>query len=143
MTPVLVWVPTFALFGVLIALGILDWGILAIPNWVRFGIGLPFILIGNIVVWSEVSHFGISQTGGARGILRTSGMYRYSRNPQYVADIMIICGWIVLSSAPAAAMVGAPAIAALIAAPFAEESWLRKQYGAEFVSYTTQVRRFL
>ena len=98
LTPFLVWVPRFTLFGVLILLGVWGWADLAIPSWVRFGVGLPFILTGNIVVWMEVSHFGVPQTGGAKGTLRTEGMYRYSRNPQYMADIAIVSGWIDLVS---------------------------------------------
>jgi len=80
-TPVLVWVPTFSLFGILVVLGIWGWGDPAIPGWLRFGVGIPIILIGNVVVWSEVTHFGMPQTGGAKGTLRTTGMYRYSRYP--------------------------------------------------------------
>ena len=45
LTPFLVWIPTFTLFGVLILLGVWGWGDLAIPSWVRFGVGLPLILI--------------------------------------------------------------------------------------------------
>ncbi len=104
MTPVLVWVPTFTLFGVLLALGIMEWNRLAVPAWIRFGMGVPLIVAGNIVVWSEVAHFGIPQTGGAEGSLRTSGMYRYSRNPQYVADIAIVGGWIILSASGSVAI---------------------------------------
>jgi len=142
LTPLLVWVPTFTLFGVLILLGGWAWGDLAIPNWVRFGLGSPLILIGNIVVWIEVSHFGVPQTGGAKGSLRTEGMYRYSRNPQYMADIAIVSGWMILSAAPSAMIVGFPVIAVLIAAPFSEELWLKDQYGIAFENYASQVRRF-
>lgn len=118
LTPFLVWIPTFTLFGVLILLGVWGWGDLAIPSWVRFGVGLPLILIGNIVVWMEVSHFGVPQTGGAKGTLRTEGMYRYSRNPQYMADIGIVGGWMILSAALWAMVVGLAGIAVLIAVPF-------------------------
>ena len=142
LTQYLVWVPTFTLFGVLIVLGIWGWGDLAIPNWVRFGVGLPLSLIGNIVVWMEVSHFGVPQTGGAKGTLRTKGMYRYSRNPQYMADIGIVSGWMILSAAPWAIVVGLAGIAVLIAAPFSEEPWLKVQYGITYDSYSSRVRRF-
>lgn len=142
-TPFLVWVPTFLLFGILIILGLLGWGTLDLPNWLRFGIGIPLILIGNAVVWTEVAQFGIPQTGGAKGRLRTVGMYRYSRNPQYMADIAIVSGWIAISSASLALIVGAAAILVLITAPFAEEPWLRDQYGSEFDDYIEQVRRFV
>lgn len=142
LTPFLVWVPTFTLFGVLILLGVWGWADLAIPSWVRFGVGLPLILIGNIVVWMEVSHFGVPQTGGAKGNLRTEGMYRYSRNPQYMADIGIVIGWMILSAAPWAIVLGLAGIAVLIAAPFSEEPWLKDQYGSTFENYSSKVRRF-
>ncbi|PXW67178.1 protein-S-isoprenylcysteine O-methyltransferase Ste14 [Loktanella sp. PT4BL] len=142
-TPILVWVPTFALFGSLFVLGIWGWGSLDLPNWLRFGVGIPFILAGNIVVWSEVSHFGVPQTGGAIGSLRTAGMYRYSRNPQYMADIAIVSGWMVLSAAPWTLVVAIAAIVVLVAAPFAEEPWLEEQYGQAFDAYRARVRRFL
>lgn len=142
-TPFLVWVPTFTLFGVLILLGAWGWADLAIPNWLRFGVGLPLILIGNVVVWMEVAHFGVPQTGGATGTLRTEGMYRYSRNPQYMADVAIIGGWMLLSAAPWVIVVGLAGIAVLIAAPFSEEPWLKDRYGAEFERYSLRVRRFI
>lgn len=142
LTPVIVWVPTFALFGILFILGIKGWGDFSIPSWLRFGVGLPLILIGNIIVWLEVSHFGVPQTGGAKGSLRTQGMYRYSRNPQYLADIAIVGGWIMLSASHSVLLVGISAIALLIAAPFAEESWLFEQYGQPYKDYASKTRRY-
>ena len=142
-TPVLVWVPTFTLFGILIVLGLMNWGSWPIPTWLRFGAGIPLIVVGNIIVWSEVAHFGIAQTGGAKGSLRTGGMYRYSRNPQYVADIAMIVGWIVLCASFGVALIGIAGIAVLTAAPFAEEPWLKENYGSAFEDYKATVRRFL
>lgn len=142
-TPILVWVPTFTLFGILIVLGFMNWGSLPIPTWLRFVAGIPLIVAGNVIVWSEVAQFGIAQTGGAKGSLRTGGMYRYSRNPQYVADIAMIIGWIVLCASSGAALIGFAGIAVLIAAPLAEEPWLKEQYGSAFEDYSAKVRRFL
>jgi len=142
-TPILVWVPTFTLFGVLFLLGIWGWGAVSLPDLLRVGLGIPLILLGNIVVWSEVSHFVLPQTGGAKGTLRTAGIYQYSRNPQYMADIAIVAGWMVLSAAPWTIVVGIASIIVLIAAPFAEEPWLQEQYGETFESYRTKVRRFI
>ncbi|WP_093997672.1 methyltransferase family protein [Octadecabacter ascidiaceicola] len=143
LTPVLVWVPTFTLFAVLVILGILGWQAVAFPNWVRLGIGVPFIILGHLGVWSEVMKFGVPQTGGAVGELKTDGLYRFSRNPQYVADIAMVAGWLILSAAPSAMIVGAVAIAVLIAAPFAEEPWLEANYGQAYKNYRLRVRRFL
>ncbi len=142
-TPVLVWVPTFTLFGILIVLGFMNWGSLPIPTWLRFGAGIPLIVAGNVIVWSEVAQFGIAQTGGAKGSLRTGGMYRYSRNPQYTADIAMIVGWVVLCASYGAALIGFAGIVVLMAAPFAEEPWLKEHYGSAFEDYRATVRRFL
>jgi protein-S-isoprenylcysteine O-methyltransferase Ste14 len=143
LTPILVWIPTFVLSGALVALGVLGWGELPIPQWFRFGAGVPLIVIGNIVVWSAVAGFGIHKTGGAVGTLQTRGFYRFSRNPQYVADIAMVLGWMVLTAAPLAMLVGLAAIIVLAVAPFSEEPWLRSRYGSDFDKYAAQVRRYL
>ena len=75
-TPIVVWVPTFALFGAIIALGVIGWGQMELPAWMRYGLGIPIIVLSNIVVWSAVHRFGIAQTGGAEGTLKTNGLYR-------------------------------------------------------------------
>ncbi|MEM5469802.1 MAG: methyltransferase family protein [Paracoccaceae bacterium] len=142
-TPILVWAPTLSLFGILILLGILGWGSLQISSWVRFGIGIPLIIIGHFVVWAEVVHFGLPQTGGAKGALRTAGMYRFSRNPQYVADIAMVGGWMILSATPLAFVLGVAIVVILIATPFAEEPWLKEEYGSQYEEYKASTRRFL
>jgi len=143
LTPLLVWVPTFTLFGTMIAVGVMEWGLWSFPNSIRFGLGCSLIILGNVGVWLEVSKFGIDQTGGAPGTLRTAGLYRYSRNPQYVADIMIVTGWVAMSASPSALTIGTLSILALLAAPFSEEIWLREIYGQQYINYVRKVRRFL
>jgi protein-S-isoprenylcysteine O-methyltransferase Ste14 len=142
-TPIIVWVPTFTIFGCLIGLGILGWGDFPISNWLRFGIGIPLIIIGNVAVWYEVGKFGIDQTGGAVGSLKTNGLYQYSRNPQYVADTTMVIGWLLLSASTYALPTGIMAILVLLVAPFAEEPWLAETYGNSYTSYTKKVRRYL
>ena len=53
LTPIKVWVPTFVLFGAIIALGVMDWGSLTLPAWLRFGVGPVLIVLGNIAVWAD------------------------------------------------------------------------------------------
>ena len=143
MTPILVWVPTFTLFGTIIAVGVMEWGSWSIPAAIRYGLGGTLIALGNLGVWSEVIKFGVDQTGGASGVLRTGGLYRYSRNPQYVSDIMIVWGWVIMSASPSAFVIGLVSVLVLIAAPFAEEPWLRRTYGEQYADYAAKVRRFL
>jgi len=142
LTPYIIWIPTFALFGILTILGFLGWNNV-LPTWLRFAIGIPLITVSNIAVWSEVIHFGIAQTGGAKGKLRIKGLYCFSRNPQYVADILMIIGWTILTSSTWVLIVGSVTIIALVVAPFAEEPWLRDNYSSEYIHYASKVRRFI
>ncbi len=143
LTPILVWVPTFTLFGTMIVVGVMEWGSLTIPVAIRYGLGGTLIFLGNLGVWSEVLKFGVDQTGGASGELRTGGLYRYSRNPQYVSDIMIVVGWVVMSASPSAFAIGLASVLVLIVAPFAEEPWLCRTYGEQYAEYAAKVSRFL
>lgn len=143
LTLLFVWGPTFALFGILIVLGISGWGEFEIAQWLRYGVGIPMIVLSNVAVWYEVSHFGIAQTSGSEGTLRTVGLYRYSRNPQYVADTIMVFGWCLLSAASGAMIVGMAGIIVLLAAPFAEEGWMRERYGSDYDAYASRVRRFV
>ncbi len=142
-TPVIVWGVTYALFGAIIALGLLGWGEASVTGPPRYALGPLLIFLGNLAVWSEVIRFGLPQTGGAVGQLKVDGLYRFSRNPQYVADVAILIGWSFLC----ASVIALPAIVAgilvLLIAPFAEEPWLEEQYGQVYRDYKATVRRFL
>ena len=61
------WSATFAFFSSVIALGLLGWGVMQVPNWLRYGAGPILILAGNAGVWFEVIGFGARQTMGAKG----------------------------------------------------------------------------
>ncbi|MGR3512273.1 MAG: methyltransferase family protein [Paracoccaceae bacterium] len=113
-----------------------------LPAWMRYGLGIPTVVLSNIAVWSAVRRFGIAQTGGAEGTLKTDGLYRYSRNPQYVADAVMIFGWLVLSSSAATLLVGATSIFALLIAPLAEESWMKERYGRVYEAYMKVTPRY-
>lgn len=145
-TPAIAWVSwsgTLAFFAAVLGLGILGWEDAQLPAWLRFGVGPILIAAGNAGVWSEVFSIGADQTMGAEGRLNTDGLYRWSRNPQYVSDIAILVGWGLLS----ASVMAVPAIIAgvlvFLAFPFAEEPWLEDRYGASYLRYKADVRRFL
>jgi len=71
------------------------------------------------------------------------GFYQYSRNPQYVGDIMLLTGWAIISSAPYAIVLVDLVCATLVLAPFAEEPGLEATYGSRYLEYKARVRRFL
>lgn len=138
-----VWFMTTAIFACAFLLGILDWNRFDWPVSIRWTVGLPLILIGNLIVWRGVHKIGMAATSGEATGLVTDGLYRKSRNPQYVADMLILIGWEVLSASIWTLPVIAIGIAVLAIAPFAEEPWLEEEYGDQFRQYKRRVRRFI
>lgn len=138
-----VWGPTLAIFGSSLFLGIADWNSMQLDATARWLLGLPIILLSNIVVWSGVFQIGIAATSGAEDELKVGGLYAWSRNPQYVADMFMLIGWIILSASLWALPVVLGGIIALALAPFAEEPWLENVYGARYRKYRVNVRRYL
>ena len=139
---VVVWGLTLAIFGSAMVLGIRDWNGMSWPL-IRWFVGAPLVLIGNAVVWRGVAEIGLDATSGDAAGLQTSGLYRYSRNPQYVADMAILVGWFFLSASLWVLPIAMLGIALLAIAPFAEEAWLEKEYGDDYRAYRKTVRRYI
>ncbi len=138
-----VWGATILGFVSIIILGITDWNSFEWPSLLRWGLGGTMIVAGNLLVWTEVSGMGWKATSGAVDKLKTSGAYKYSRNPQYVADICIIVGWVILSASLDAVPLAILGIIVLALAPLAEEPWLEGTYGEEYKSYKSHTPRYL
>ena len=138
-----VWLLTITIFAAAFFLGLLDWNGLGWPTPLRWGIGLPLILIGNLIVWWGVQKIGMEATSGEATGLVTDGLYRWSRNPQYVADMAILIGWAILSASYWTFPVVAVGIAVLAIAPLAEEPWLEEMYGEKFRNFKKRVRRYI
>ncbi len=51
LSQIIVWIPTVAVFGAAIVVGVAEWNVLNWPLWFQWGVGLPLILAGNAVVW--------------------------------------------------------------------------------------------
>ena len=126
-----------------VVLGILDWGDIALVQWVRLAVGVPLWLAGNgLALWAIVA-LGFAPTLGSEGPFVRRGPYLFSRNPQYVGFIAALIGWAILACSAwtlLAALVGA---LALVLAPFAEEAWLLREHGAAYEEYRRAVPRFI
>lgn len=138
-----VWIATIAIFGSTLLLGISNWNSFGWPAPMRWGLGVPLIIAGNFIVWIGVRKIGFGATSGEVAALKTDGLYRYSRNPQYVADMTILVGWAVLSASGWAILVAGIGVVVLASAPFAEEPWLIENYGDRFREYKARVRRYI
>lgn len=138
-----VWAATIAIFSATFLLGLSGWNSMGWPVEMRWGVGLTLIVLGNIVVWAGVVKIGFAATSGEVTELKTDGLYRYSRNPQYMADMAILVGWAILSASGWAAFIAAIGVLTLAMAPFAEEPWLEESYGQQFRNYKSRVRRYI
>jgi protein-S-isoprenylcysteine O-methyltransferase Ste14 len=138
-----VWVITITIFAAAFLLGVMDWNRFGWPAYSRWAIGVPLILIGNVAVWWGVNKIGYAATSGEASGLKTDGLYRWSRNPQYVADIVILIGWAVLAASLWALPVLTLGFGVLAIAPYAEEPWLEERYGQAYSDYRLVVRRYL
>ncbi len=138
-----VWMATVAIFGATFLLGVVNWNSFGWPASIRWGVGMPLILAGNAIVWMGVRKIGFGATSGEVAELKTDGLYGYSRNPQYVADMAILLGWAVLSASVWASVIASIGVVVLAVAPLAEEPWLENIYGSQFREYKMQVRRYV
>lgn len=120
-----------------------DAGSLFTPNSIVFGSG-AFLLVGGATMSIiAMVQLGLTTSTGVTANLYTGGLYRYSRNPQYVGFIAGILGIILLSGSVYAGLLGALGIVWLLVAPLAEEPWLQEQYGEEYDAYCAQTPRFV
>ena len=74
----------------------------------------------------------------------TSGPYKYSRNPIYVADAVVLLGYI-LTIGSVISFILIPAFGWVIRKRFidGEEAGLRTEFGQEYEDYCQQTRRWL
>jgi protein-S-isoprenylcysteine O-methyltransferase Ste14 len=87
---------------------------------------------GTLAPWSPPQH------------LVVSGLYRVSRNPMYVAVILILSGWAAgFRSRTLTIYAVIVAIAFHLRVVFGEEPWLARRYGDQWIRYRAKVRRWL
>ena len=72
------------------------------------------------------------------------GLYRFSRNPMYIAVLLVLCGWATMFRSTTlwtyAAFI---ALAFHLRVVFGEEPWLSSTHGAEWTAYRARVPRWL
>ncbi|MGO8779797.1 MAG: methyltransferase family protein [Rhodomicrobium sp.] len=108
-----------------------------------FAAGLALGLGGAGFLVYGYFDLGIENTYGADEGLVTNGLYRYSRNPQYVASILGFFGAALGNGEPHAIFLCALAILVYIIMPYTEEPWLQQAYGDVYLDYKRRTPRFL
>jgi len=76
--------------------------------------------------------------------LVTSGLYRVTRNPMYVAVLLILLAWLMLSPTAGIAMYTlCVAVAFHLRVVLGEEPWLKRTFGNAWAAYSASVPRWL
>jgi protein-S-isoprenylcysteine O-methyltransferase Ste14 len=109
----------------------------------QFIVGLLLLAAGFSVTIYGYFDLGLENTYGADHGLVTKGLYRYSRNPQYVASIIGYFGTALANGGANAAILCGLAILVYVVMPFTEEPWLQQAYGDPYVAYKAKTPRFL
>ena len=111
-------------------------------------LGLVPLLLGVTLLLSTVREFYVAGRGtlapwSPPDELVTTGLYRFSRNPMYVAVVLVLLGWAALFHSWAL-LVYAVAIATgfHLRVVFGEEPWLRRAHGMSWVRYEARVPRW-
>jgi len=87
---------------------------------------------GTLAPWSPPRH------------LVTTGLYRFSRNPMYVAVTLMLIGWSISTpSGPLAIYAVFVVVAFALRVRFGEEPWLARAHGAAWEEYKARVPRWL
>lgn len=125
-------------------LGLLDYDSFVLPGLLaRLTNAIVFFVLGGIIgAWAFLI-FPFRATLGLGDRLITDGPYRYSRNPQYIGDSLLIIGYFILSNSWMVGIVGLLGVMLNLLAPFTEEPWLEEHFGAQYLEYKGRVVRFI
>lgn len=137
-----IWSSTIFLLAGLFAVAALDWNTSVFVHWSRFVIGSSLFVGGSVFAMWGVLTLRWHATKGLKANLITAGPYRYTRNPQYVGDMALLLGSAVFANSLLAMILGLIGVLCFWLTPFAEEPWLRQQYGSHYQDYCGRVPRF-
>jgi len=141
---------------VAVLVGLLMWGAAkltpktSVPPAIRAG-GAAFLAAAGLAIGlSGVAVFRRAGTtvdpmkpGSASSLVR-SGIYRLTRNPMYVGLLLVLLGWAVVLTSPAALVVASSFVLYMNRFQIVpEERALRSRFGAEFEAYRARVRRWI
>lgn len=135
------WLFRLMLLG-LIVLSYLDFDSLGWPVQ-RYYVAAPLGILGFGAAFFLTGVLGWKNAFGAVDGLKTTGIYRWSRNPIYVVTIVGMIGWGVCVASGYAWVILTLWAFFYIVAAYTEEPWLASSYGERYREYKSTTRRFV
>lgn len=109
--------------------------------------GMIFLMVASVVFYLSFRSLGLRTKFGlpdqSTAGLQEEGLYRYSRNPMYLAFILLDIATVLFVPSLITVITAAVAIVTHHMITLAEETFLLQAYGQEYASYTRRVRRYL
>lgn len=127
----------------LVVVGYLDWNTFILPRPESLLIGAVLLVTGVLGFVAATFDLGTEESAGLEGDLHTNGFYRYTRNPQIIYLSLILLGSLFVTNARLLVPLCLAMGLWFVIMPFAEEPWLRKQYGDTYTEYCQEVPRFV
>ena len=101
--------------------------------------GLALYLAGLVLLAAAVIDFAAPAQNG----MNRQGLYRFSRNPMYLAYFIFFLGCVLLTQSLLLLGLLAAFQVSSHWVILAEERWCEEQFGEEYLQYKKQVRRYL
>lgn len=119
-----------------------------LPQTVALPLGILMVLIFIFLLFSAARIFAQNNTtvnpGGITTTIVSNGIYRYTRNPMYIAFTFFYCGVAIITQSWLCFILLLPLLVLVQKGIIErEEAYLIKKFGQEYLNYKTQVRRWL
>jgi len=116
-------------------------GFLKLPEIVRF-VGFVVLFGATALYVSACFALGRRNTYCDRERLVTSGIYRWTRNPQYASVIPVFVGLAIAADSGSTYILASSLITVYVLMALVEEPWLEDAYGEQYGRYCRRVPRF-
>ncbi len=108
----------------------------------KYYLGVPLVLVGLLLLGWGAYTLGVKRSLGVAGEFVATGPYRFTRNPQYLGDVLLFFGMMVISNSFRVVAGLALLTLALLLMPLAEEPWLEEMYSESYRKYRMTTPRF-
>ena len=119
-----------------------------LPQTIALPLGILMLLFFFVLLFPAARIFTRNKTtvnpGGITTTIVNDGIYRYTRNPMYIAFTLFYCGVALLTQSWFCFLLLIPLLILVQKGIIKrEEAYLTRKFGQEYLSYKAQVRRWI